>query len=79
MAGSSFSGAWLAALPYNAVSRRRRRWAAERARPREAILTAKVEWGLRGVIVPLITPFKDDLSIDLRRVCARWSTTTSRR
>jgi 4-hydroxy-tetrahydrodipicolinate synthase len=27
-------------------------------------LTAKVEWDLRGVIVPLITPFKDDLSID---------------
>ncbi|OFW57183.1 MAG: 4-hydroxy-tetrahydrodipicolinate synthase [Actinobacteria bacterium RBG_16_64_13] len=25
---------------------------------------AKVEWGLRGVIVPLITPFKDDLSVD---------------
>lgn len=24
----------------------------------------KVEWGLRGVIVPLITPFKDDLSVD---------------
>ena len=32
---------------------------------REAILTAKVEWGLRGVIVPLITPFKEDLSVDL--------------
>jgi 4-hydroxy-tetrahydrodipicolinate synthase len=27
-------------------------------------LTAKFEWGLRGVIVPLITPFKDDLSVD---------------
>jgi 4-hydroxy-tetrahydrodipicolinate synthase len=27
-------------------------------------LTAKVEWGLRGVIVPLITPFKNDLSVD---------------
>ena len=27
-------------------------------------MVAKVEWGLRGVIVPLITPFKDDLSID---------------
>ena len=27
-------------------------------------MTAKVEWGLRGVIVPLITPFKDDLSVD---------------
>jgi 4-hydroxy-tetrahydrodipicolinate synthase len=25
---------------------------------------AKLEWNLRGVIVPLITPFKDDLSID---------------
>lgn len=25
---------------------------------------AKVEWSLRGVIVPLVTPFKDDLSID---------------
>jgi 4-hydroxy-tetrahydrodipicolinate synthase len=24
----------------------------------------KVEWGLRGVLVPLITPFKDDLSVD---------------
>ena len=24
----------------------------------------KVEWDLRGVIVPLITPFKDDLSVD---------------
>ncbi len=27
-------------------------------------MTAKVEWGLRGVIVPLITPFKNDLSVD---------------
>ena len=27
-------------------------------------MTAKVEWDLRGVIVPLITPFKDDLSVD---------------
>ena len=27
-------------------------------------MIAKVEWGLRGVIVPLITPFKDDLSVD---------------
>jgi len=25
---------------------------------------AKIEWNLRGVIIPLITPFKDDLSID---------------
>jgi len=24
----------------------------------------KVEWNLRGVIIPLITPFKDDLSVD---------------
>jgi len=24
----------------------------------------KLEWGLRGVILPLITPFKDDLSVD---------------
>jgi 4-hydroxy-tetrahydrodipicolinate synthase len=31
-------------------------------------LTAKVEWGLRGVIVPLITPFKDDLSVDFAGV-----------
>ena len=34
---------------------------------REATLTAKVEWDLRGVIVPLITPFKDDLSVDYSR------------
>jgi 4-hydroxy-tetrahydrodipicolinate synthase len=27
-------------------------------------MMAKIEWSLRGVIVPLITPFKDDLSID---------------
>lgn len=27
-------------------------------------MTAKTEWGLRGVILPLITPFKDDLSVD---------------
>ncbi len=27
-------------------------------------MTAKVKWDLRGVIVPLITPFKDDLSVD---------------
>jgi 4-hydroxy-tetrahydrodipicolinate synthase len=25
---------------------------------------SKVEWNLRGVIIPLITPFKDDLSVD---------------
>ena len=25
---------------------------------------AKMEWNLRGVVIPLITPFKDDLSID---------------
>ena len=31
-------------------------------------MTAKVEWGLRGVIVPLITPFQDDLSIDFAGV-----------
>lgn len=27
---------------------------------------AKIEWNLRGVIIPLITPFKEDLSIDFR-------------
>jgi 4-hydroxy-tetrahydrodipicolinate synthase len=27
-------------------------------------VAVKVEWGLRGVILPLITPFKDDLSVD---------------
>ncbi len=27
-------------------------------------MIAKVEWGLRGVLVPLITPFKEDLSVD---------------
>lgn len=27
---------------------------------------AKIEWNLRGVIIPLITPFKDDLSIDFQ-------------
>jgi 4-hydroxy-tetrahydrodipicolinate synthase len=27
-------------------------------------LASKIEWGVRGVIVPLITPFKDDLSVD---------------
>ncbi len=34
-------------------------------------MVAKMEWGLRGVIVPLVTPFHDDLSIDwdgLRRL-----------
>ena len=31
-------------------------------------MTAKIEWGLRGVIVPLITPFKDDLSVDFAGV-----------
>lgn len=28
----------------------------------------KVEWGLRGVIVPLVTPFEDDLSVDFKGV-----------
>lgn len=27
-------------------------------------MVAKVEWGLRGVILPLITPFNDDLTVD---------------
>jgi 4-hydroxy-tetrahydrodipicolinate synthase len=27
-------------------------------------MVKKLEWGLRGVILPLITPFKDDLSVD---------------
>lgn len=27
-------------------------------------MVTKVEWSLRGVIIPLITPFKDDLSVD---------------
>lgn len=27
-------------------------------------MVAKVEWDLRGVIIPLITPFKDDLTVD---------------
>ncbi len=27
-------------------------------------MVAKVQWGLRGVIIPLITPFNDDLSVD---------------
>lgn len=27
-------------------------------------MIAKVEWGLRGVVLPLITPFKEDLSVD---------------
>ena len=34
-------------------------------------MATKVEWGLRGVILPLITPFKDDLTVDyegLRRL-----------
>jgi 4-hydroxy-tetrahydrodipicolinate synthase len=30
----------------------------------EAMLTAKVDWELRGVIVPLITPFNEDLTVD---------------
>ncbi len=32
-------------------------------------MTAKVEWGLRGVIVPLITPFNDDLTVDYAGLC----------
>jgi 4-hydroxy-tetrahydrodipicolinate synthase len=35
-----------------------------RFKEREAIVVGKVEWGLRGVIIPLITPFKEDLSVD---------------
>ena len=34
-------------------------------------MATKVDWGLRGVILPLITPFKDDLTVDfegLRRL-----------
>ncbi len=34
-------------------------------------MAGKTEWGLKGVIVPLITPFKEDLSVDwdgLRRL-----------
>jgi 4-hydroxy-tetrahydrodipicolinate synthase len=27
-------------------------------------MVRKVSWGLRGVIIPLITPFRDDLSVD---------------
>jgi len=27
-------------------------------------VVAKTDWGLRGVIIPLITPFNDDLSVD---------------
>lgn len=27
-------------------------------------MAAKVEWDLRGVVIPLITPFKDDFSVD---------------
>lgn len=29
-------------------------------------MTAKAEWNLRGVILPLITPFDDDLGVDYR-------------
>lgn len=29
-------------------------------------MIAKMEWGVRGVIVPLITPFNKDLSVDFR-------------
>lgn len=29
-------------------------------------VTNKIEWSLRGVIIPLITPFKDDFSIDMQ-------------
>ena len=29
-------------------------------------MTAKVEWNVRGVILPLITPFNDDLTVDYR-------------
>jgi 4-hydroxy-tetrahydrodipicolinate synthase len=29
-------------------------------------VAAKVEWGVRGVILPLITPFNEDLSVDYR-------------
>jgi 4-hydroxy-tetrahydrodipicolinate synthase len=29
-------------------------------------VAAKIEWNLRGVILPLITPFNDDLSVDFR-------------
>jgi len=35
------------------------------------MIVKKLEWGLRGVIIPLITPFHDDLSVDwqgLRRL-----------
>jgi 4-hydroxy-tetrahydrodipicolinate synthase len=28
------------------------------------MVVAKTDWGLRGVIIPLITPFNDDLSVD---------------
>jgi 4-hydroxy-tetrahydrodipicolinate synthase len=31
---------------------------------REDTVVGKVEWGLRGVIIPLITPFNADLSVD---------------
>jgi 4-hydroxy-tetrahydrodipicolinate synthase len=33
---------------------------------REDIVVRKVEWGLRGVIIPLITPFLEDLRVDYR-------------
>ena len=33
------------------------------------MVVAKVEWGLRGVIVPLITPFNDDLTVDYAGLC----------
>ena len=33
-------------------------------------MAAKVEWGLRGVILPLITPFNDDLSVDYAGLAA---------
>ncbi len=29
-------------------------------------MATKVEWGLQGVILPLITPFKDDLTVDYK-------------
>ena len=31
-------------------------------------MVAKVQWDLRGVIVPLVTPFKEDLSVDFAGV-----------
>ena len=36
-------------------------WSAEE---RGGTMVKKLEWGLQGVILPLITPFKDDLSVD---------------